>query len=142
MLLDANLLIYAHDVTSPEHDTALDWLQAQLGGSRRVGIPWPSILAFVRLTTNPRVSASPSTSAQAWEHVESWFTPGTACIPVPTNRHAEVLGGLIVGHSITANLVSDAHLAALAIEHGLQICSADSDFARFPEIRWLNPVAR
>lgn len=142
MLLDANLLIYAHDETSPDHEPALDWLQTRLAGDQRVGIPWPSILAFVRLTTNPRVSASPSTSAEAWEHVESWFSSGTAWIPVPTHRHAAVLGRLVVGHGLTANLVSDAHLVALAIEHGLQICSADSDFARFPEIRWLNPVAR
>lgn len=141
MLLDANLLIYAHDQTSVQHRVALAWLETQLGGQRRVGIPWPSILAFVCLTTSPRVSASPSTSAEAWEHVESWFTSGTAWIPVPTERHAAVLGELIVGHSLTANLISDAHLAALAIEHGLQVCSADSDFARFPEVRWLNPVA-
>lgn len=140
MLIDANLLIYAHDETSPQHELALPWLEARLNGPYRVGIPWPSILAFLRLTTNPRVSATPSSPAEAWGHVESWFASGAAWIPMPTERHREILGELVVGLHVTANLVSDAHLAALAMEHGLLLCSADSDFARFPGLRWLNPI--
>jgi len=140
MLVDANILIYAHDSSSPQHEPARRWFEEQLNGTRRVGIPWPSILAFLRLTTNPRVTASPSTPDQAWRHVESWFGSSAAWIPSPTERHAEVLSGLVVGLGLTANLISDAHLAALAMEHGLEVCSADSDFARFPGLRLHNPM--
>jgi len=142
MLVDANLLIYAHDDSSPHHEAARSWLEGRLNEPRRVGIPWVSVIAFLRLTTNPRVSADPSTPDEAWGHVDSWFTSPSAWIPQPTSRHAEVLRGLVVGHGLTANLISDAHLAALAIEHGLEICSADSDFARFHEVRWYNPLRR
>lgn len=140
MLLDANLLIYAHDDTSPHHERARRWLEDRLNAPHRVGIPWASILAFLRLTTNPRVSASPSTPAEAWRHVHSWFGSSSAWVPQPTERHAEVLHDLVVDLGLTGNLVSDAHLAALATEHGLVVCSADSDFARFPNLRWHNPL--
>ena len=140
MLVDANLLIYAHDDSSVHHEKARNWLESKLNAPRRIGIPWPSIIAFLRLTTNPRVSANPSTPMEAWQHVESWFTSPSAWIPQPTARHGEVLSGLVVGLQLTANLIGDAHLAALAMEHGLEMCSADSDFARFPKLRWHNPL--
>lgn len=140
MLLDANLLVYAHDAGSPFHHIARPWLEDQLNGSRRVGIPWPSIVAFVRLTTNPRVVERPFEPAVAWRHVQSWFGSPNAWIPSPTVRHGEVFGTLLVDLYLTANLVTDAHLAALATEHGLELCSNDSDFARFPGLRWTNPM--
>jgi len=141
MLVDANILVYAHHLGSPHHEAAKSWLESRLNAPRRVGIAWPSIIAFLRLTTNPRVSADPFTTDEAWAHVDTWFTSPSAWIPQPTQRHAEVLRRLVKEHGLTANLISDAHLAALAIEHGLQVCSVDSDFARFPEIRWENPLA-
>lgn len=140
MLVDANLLIYAHDSSSGQHEAARSWLEEQLNGPRRVGIPWPSILAFLRLTTNPRVSDRPATPTEAWAHVDSWFGSPSAWIPQPTARHADVLRTLVTDQGLTAALISDAHLAALAIEHGLELCSADSDFARFPDLRWRNPL--
>jgi toxin-antitoxin system PIN domain toxin len=140
MLVDANLLVYAHDSSSPFHARAHAWVEAQLNGPRRVAIPWPSVLAFLRLTTNPRVSDRPLTPAQAWGHVQSWFRSPVAWTPVPTEAHGEVLGRLVIELHLGANLVPDAHLATLAMEHGLELCSADADFARFPGLRWRNPL--
>ena len=140
MLVDANLLVYAHDASSPFHARARTWLEDQLNGPRRVALPWPSVLAFLLLTTNPRVSDRPLTPAQAWGHVKTWFSSPVAWTPVPTERHAEVLGRLVTELHLGANLIPDAHLAALAMEHGLEVCSVDGDFARFPDLRWRNPL--
>ncbi len=140
MLVDANLLLYAANGQAPEHDRAAAWIEEQLNGSIRVGLPWESLAAFLRLATNPRVVARPLTAGAAWAFVEDWLETPAAWIPVPTDRHAEVLGALMAKYRPTAKLVPDAHLAALAIQHGLDICSADTDFARFTEIRWINPL--
>jgi len=140
MLLDANLLVYAHDASSPFHDRARAWVEEQLNGPRRVAIPWPTVLAYLRLTTNPRVTSRPLSPDQAWSHVKGWFESPMAWTPLPTERHGETLGRLITGLQLGANLVPDAHLAALAMEHGLEVCSADADFARFPDLRWRNPL--
>jgi toxin-antitoxin system PIN domain toxin len=140
MLIDANLLLYAVDVTSAEHDSARAWITAQLNGNRRVGLPWPSLLAFVRISTHPAASAHPLHPDDAWRFVEEWLAAPTAWIPAPTDRHAAVLGDLVRRYRIGGDLLPDAHLAALAIEHGLEVWSADTDFARFREIRWRNPL--
>ena len=140
MLVDANLLLYAVDVESPDHGVAAAWLTERLNGPRRVGIPWLSLVAFVRIATHPRASRSPLSPAAAWSHVQDWLACDVAWTPGPTGRHAEVLGELITRHRLSGNVVTDAHLAALAIEHGLVVCSADADFARFAEIRWDNPL--
>ncbi len=140
ILVDANLLVYAHVQSTPEHQGAKAWLDGQLTGPGRVGLPWPSLLAFVRLVSNPRVFEKPETIASAWCQVEQWLACDTSWIPNPTERHTAVLGKLIPACS-SSNLIHDAHLAALAMEHGLTICSSDSDFARFPGLRWLNPLA-
>jgi hypothetical protein len=143
MLVDANILLYAIDTRSPLHERAEAWLTAQLNGVRRVAFAWWSLLAFVRISTNPRASEQPLAPAQAWQHVEDWLASDTAWIAHPTDHHARVLGRLITTHELRGNLVSDAAIAALAIEHGLTVCSADTDFARFqPEVRWLDPLAR
>ena len=141
MLVDANLLVYAHDSSARLHEPSLRWLTEQLDGPARVGIPWQSIVAFMRLTTNPRVVTNPLDAGGAWRHVESWFASPVAWIPLPTERHREILGRYVVDLGLTANLITDAHLAALAVEHGLELFSNDSDFARFPDLRWRNPLA-
>lgn len=141
MLIDANLLIYAVDSTVPEHRKASYWLTAQLNGDRRVGLPWESLTAFLRITTHPRATAEPLTPAVAWGFVHDWLRLDLVWTPTVTARHADVLAGLLARYRISGNLVPDAHLAALAIEHGLEICSADTDFARFTEVRWRNPLA-
>jgi uncharacterized protein len=141
MLIDANLLLFAVDRSSPFHQAAAVWLTGVLNGSRRVGIPWPSLAAFVRISTHPRASERPLSPEVAWRHVEAWLACDPVWIPGPTERHAETLGGFVVSYQLRGNLVSDAHLAALASEHGLTVFSADTDFARFREIRWVNPLA-
>ena len=140
MLVDANLLLFAVDSASPFHTTAARWLTEQLNGARRVGLPWQSLVAFLRISTHPRAADNPLAPATAWRQVERWLAAESAWIPLPTERHADVLGDLIASHDLRGNLISEAQLAGLAIEHGLTVCSADTDFARFREIRWENPI--
>jgi toxin-antitoxin system PIN domain toxin len=106
-----------------------------------VGVPWESLTAFVRLATNARVVPRPLGPADAWELVEAWLASPVAWVPVATERHAAVLGDLIRRYRPSAKLVPDAHLAALAIEHGAEVISTDTDIARFTEVRWRNPIA-
>jgi toxin-antitoxin system PIN domain toxin len=141
ILLDANLLVYAHVRTTAQHARAREWLDAQLNGPAQVGFPWASLLAFLRLVTNPRVFTRPESMRDAWRQVQDWLACNVAWIPQPSERHTEILGRLLDAPGIHANLVPDAHLAALAMEHGLVLCSADADFARFPGLRWRNPLA-
>ena len=141
MLIDANLLLYAVDSTAPAHARATAWLTERLNGDQRVGIPWESLTAFVRIVTHLRATARPLRPEDAWAFVEDWLKVPNVWIPGPTERHADVFGSLVRKYRLTGNLIPDAHLAALAMEHGLQVCSADTDFARFTEIRWHNPVA-
>jgi|SoiMethySBSTD1v2_1073268.scaffolds.fasta_scaffold668896_3 predicted nucleic acid-binding protein len=124
ILIDANLLLYAKVADYPQHLRAAAWLEARLNAPDRVGLPWPSLLAFLRLITNPRLFVRPLRLADAWAQVEEWLALPPVWIPMPT-----------------ANLVPDAHLAALALEHDLTLCSSDQDFARFPGLRWENPLA-
>jgi len=139
ILVDADLLVYAHVADVPEHGAARDWLDAQLSGRQRVGLPWQSLLAFVRLVTNPRVFPHAETVPDAWAQVEDWLESAPAWIPIATDRHRHVFRTLVPAIN-RANLVPDAHLAALAIEHGLLLVSTDGDFARFPGLRWDNPL--
>jgi toxin-antitoxin system PIN domain toxin len=140
ILVDANLLVYAANPAAADHDAARAWLDARLGGDARVGLPWESLLAFVRLVTNRRVFARPASVSDAWHTVEGWLASETAFVPVATARHAEVLAPLLSTRGLGPQDVPDAHLAALAIEHGLTLCSADAGFARFTGLRWENPL--
>ena len=141
ILVDANILIYAHVSSFKQHPPARHWLDEQLNGSTPVGLPWPSLLAFVRLVSNPRVFEHPESTLEAWQQVLAWLECENVWIPQPAERHREVLSDLLGLPGIYGNLIPDAHLAALAIEHGLMLCSTDGDFARFPDLRWLNPIA-
>lgn len=141
MLVDANLLLYAVDRASSDHAAASAWLEEVLNGDRRVGLPWQTIGAFVRIITHPRVTTDPLSSERAWAYVGAWLASGPAWIPPATERTGRVLQSLAATRSITGNLVPDAQLGALALEHGLEVMSADTDFAKFPEVRWRNPLA-
>jgi toxin-antitoxin system PIN domain toxin len=141
ILVDASILIFASDGDSLQHAAAHSWLEDRLNGSVRVGLPWICLLAFMRIVTNPRVMMRPATMAAARSQVRIWLECDSVWIPSPGERHAEILDGLLALPGIHGNLVMDAHLAALAVEHGLEICSADADFARFPTVRWENPLA-
>lgn len=135
ILVDANLLSYAVNAAAPQHAAAQRWLDARLSGTARVGLPWPCLLAFLRLITSPRVFQRPLGMADAW------LSSGPAWVPAPTQRHAEILARLLAAPGVHGNLVPDAHLAALAIEHGLELNSTDGDFARFAGLQWRNPLA-
>ena len=139
-LLDANLLVYAHVASLPQHGAAREWLDERINGTAPVGLPWPSLLGFVRIVSNPRIFDRPLSVMAAWRQVESWLATESAWIPLPTERHQEVLAPLMKSAEGRANLVPDAHVAALAVEHGLVLCSTDGDFARFDGLQWINPL--
>lgn len=139
MLLDANLLIYAVDTDSPFHPTTKRWLTGVLESGRRVGMPMQSLTAFVRVVTHPRITR-PAPPSEATEAVRDWLAVPGVWIPAPGPAHGGLFCDLVERHQLTGNLVSDASLAALALEHGLPLYSADSDFARFPELTWVNPL--
>jgi toxin-antitoxin system PIN domain toxin len=141
ILLDVNLLVYAHVVNAPQHTRARDWLDGRLAGPGRVGFPWHSLAGFVRIVTNGRMVVRPVTVADAWRQVEEWLDNPTAWVPQPGDGHRALFGQLLREHG-GGNLVPDAHLAAIAIEHGLTLCSVDDDFARFKGLRRENPLAR
>ncbi|HEX2404328.1 MAG TPA: TA system VapC family ribonuclease toxin [Acidimicrobiia bacterium] len=140
MLLDANLLLYSVDRSSALHSQAARWLEDVLNGDQRVGIPWQSIGAFLRIITHPRVSINPLSGEEAMSYVTAWLDAEASWIPPATERTASVLSQLVAEQPVTGNLVPDALLAALAIEHGLILYSTDSDFARFRKLRWENPL--
>jgi uncharacterized protein len=140
VLIDANILLYAANPSAPEHAVATSWLDARLNGERRVGLPWESLTGFLRVATHPRAFPRPLRPEEAWGLIDDWLVAPMAWIPQPTDRHADVFGGLVRRYRLSGRLVPDAHLAALAIQHGLDVVSADSDFARFKEIRWVNPL--
>lgn len=140
ILVDANMLIYAGVSATLQHARARQWLDEKLSGSAAVGLPWPSLLAFLRITTNRRAFTHPQRMSDAWGQVQHWLGAPPVWIPAPTPRHLEVMRALCDAGDVHGALVTDAHLAALAVEHGLTLCSADRDFARFPELRWVNPL--
>jgi toxin-antitoxin system PIN domain toxin len=142
ILVDANLLIYAYNRAAVQHEAAREWLERRLGGPVRVGLPWPSLLAFLRVTTHPRLFSQPVETIDAWKQVANWLSSDVVWIPLPTERHAELLAQLLALPGVRANLVHDAHLAALALEHGLVLHSTDGDFGRFPDLCWQNPLAK
>lgn len=140
MIVDANILLYAVDSGSRFHEPSRQWLEGALNGETRVGLPWVSLSAFLRIATHPRASLEPLSPAEAWGFVSDWLDAELTWIPEPTSRHGEVFRRLMVDGDLRGNRVTDAYLAALAIEYGVGVCSADSDFARFTEVRWTNPM--
>lgn len=141
MLIDANLLLYAYDPRADAHDASRTWLEATLSGSPLVRFAWTTVWAFLRISTNPRVYERPLTMAEAEQHVSSWLAQPAAGILEPGERHWDILRGLTSAGQTTGPLVMDAALAAIAIEHGATLCTTDRDFARFPGLRWTNPLA-
>ena len=137
---DLNVLIYAIDRQAPGHERALAWWNATLSGTETVGLAWVVLLGFLRLTTNPRVVRAPLGSGAALDYVDRWLAREVTTVVEPTALHTALLRDLLAGTGTAGNLVGDAHLAALAIEHGAQLCSADRDFARFPGLAWMNPL--
>ena len=140
-LPDVNLLLYAFDSTSPRHRDARRWLEAILSGKETVAFAWVVLLAFVRLSTNPRVFDEPLAATRALDLVDGWLAQPCATVVHPTERHAAVLRELLEPIGTAGNLTTDAHLAALALEHGAELQSSDSDYSRFPGLLWTDPLA-
>jgi len=140
ILIDANLLVYAHVASLPQHKAAISWLDQKLNGTAIVALPWQSLLSFARLVTNPRLFERPLSVAAARTQIENWLNCPVVQIPNPGDRYREILGRLMLSSVDRSNLVPDAQLAALAIENGFVLCSSDRDFARFSELKWENPL--
>lgn len=142
ILPDVNVLLSAYNRDFPEHSGARDWWEATLNGRESVGLAWNSILGFLRFMTHPRAMPNPMRVEDALVAVESWLAlPGVAVLEAGP-RHAEILFGLLRQVGVGGNLTSDAHLAAIAIEHQARLASLDSDFSRFPGLRWFDPLRK
>lgn len=139
-LPDVNLLLYAIDEEAPRHAKARAWLEQVLSGTESVAFAWAVLLGFVRISTNPAAFESPLSAEEALDYVEGWLDQPVADIVHPTPEHASTLRELLGPTGTAGNLTSDAHLAALALEHGAELCSCDTDFARFAGLRWLDPL--
>jgi uncharacterized protein len=140
VILDANVLLYARNESDRRHVAARTWLEAALNGPSRVGLPWWTLAAFVRIATNPRAFPDPLTPADAALQVEEWLDAPRAWLAEPTSHYREVFTSLVRDHDVRGPLVTDAQLAALAIDHGVPVVSTDADFARFPAVEWINPL--
>lgn len=138
-VVDANVLIYATNEDAQRHEAARRWLDEALNGATTVGLSWASLLAFLRITTRSGILPRPLTVDDACDVVDVWLEAPTSVVIEPTVRHATVLRSLLVSSGTGGNLTSDAHLAALAIEHRATVCSFDRDFERFPGVRCIVP---
>lgn len=141
ILPDVNLLLHAYNSESPVHPAARAWWEGLLNGTRPVGLAWVAVLGFIRVATHRQIMARPLPVATACAHVRAWLAQPYVSLIDPGARHAEILFGLFESLGTAGNLTTDAHLAALAIEHQAELHSTDADFARFPGLRWLNPLA-
>jgi toxin-antitoxin system PIN domain toxin len=140
ILVDANILLYAEDQLSHHHGAAREWWDEQLSGSSPICLCWTVIGAFIRIASNSRVFESPLSIAQATKRVQSWLDQPCVRLIEPTDRHWLVFQQLLSDGQALGNLVTDAHLAALALQHGCELMSTDADFARFPRVKWTNPL--
>ncbi len=139
-LPDVNLFLYAYDSQSPQQAAAKKWVEQTLTGTETVALAWMMLVGFIRLSTKPAVFARPLQVETAIGFVEQWLAQPAVTIVHPTDRHAAVLRDLLAPLGAAGNLTSDAHLAALAIEHGATLCSCDNDFSRFAGLRWVDPL--
>lgn len=137
---DVNLLVYAYDDRSSFHATARRWWEGLLNGTELVGVAWVTTAAFVRLVTHPRVLELPLVPAQALDYVEEWFRIPQVTPINPGREHLGLFRRNLEAAGVGANLVTDAHLAALAMEYQAELHSNDADFGRFPGLRWRNPL--
>lgn len=141
IVLDANILLYAYNADAPQHRAAAAWLEELYSGSETIGLPWVTLWAFLRIATNPRLWPEPKSPEAAFEAVKELMSRPGVVIVNPGARHAEILKNLVGNHKAAGPLLTDAALAAMALEHGATLASSDQDFSRFKSIRWVNPIA-
>ena len=141
ILVDANLLIYAVNQDLPQHRQARAWWEQMLSGTAQVGIPWVSIMAFLRICTNPRIFSQPLSPEAAIAYVDEWLDQPPVQLVAPGTGHWAILRNLLLQTGMAANLTTDAHIAALALEQGYSVYSADNDFQRFPGLKHINPLS-
>ena len=137
---DLNLLVYAHFDGTPHHKAARRWWEGLINGSERVGVPWVVATGFVRLMTHPRVVANPATTTEAIDYVQEWFRFSHVTPVNPGSDHLIHLRRSLAAAGVGADLVTDAHLASIAMEYQAELHSNDADFSRFPGLRWRNPL--
>ena len=140
IVVDANLLLYAHDAGSAQHSAARRWLEDTLSGDEAVGLTWAALLAFLRVGTNPRLRKDAPTIEEASAIVAGWLERPMVTLLNPGERHWEIFRDLMARGQARGPLVTDAHLAALAIEHGATLATTVRDFARFPGLKFFNPI--
>ena len=141
ILPDVNLLLHAYNNESPLHPGARAWWEGLLNGTRPVALSWAAILGFIRIATHRQILTNPLQVPTACAHARAWLARPSVAIIEPGPRHAEIFFGLLESLGTAGNLTTDAHLAALAIEHQAELHSTDADFGRFPGLRWINPFA-
>ena len=140
ILVDANILLYAEDSLSSFHQKARTWWDDQLSGNEPVCLCWTVLSAFIRIGTNPRVFEYPLSLEQTLARIQGWFDQPCTRIIRPTEQHWTTYQQMLNDGQAVANLVTDAHIAALALQHGCTVASTDADFARFPKLKWINPL--
>lgn len=140
ILPDTNLLIYAYNEDAPEHKAAHTWLEQIFLSAEPVALTWVTLSGFLRVSTNARIMEKPLRIAKATEIIDEWLAHPSTRIIRPGERHWSILKKLLLTINLGGNLITDAHLAALAIEHDCELCSTDTDFARFANLRWSNPL--
>ena len=140
ILPDVNLLIYAYNDQAPQHQLARDWWEGLLNGKAPVGLPWITITGFIRLMTHPRILVTPLDVPSTLGHVRAWLAQPPVRVVQPGSRFEQLFLDYLARLGTAGNLTTDAHLAALAVEHQAELHSTDSDFARFDGLRWLNPL--
>jgi uncharacterized protein len=136
---DANLLIYSHDIGSSHHGAAIEWLNRQFETSM-LAFTWPTCWAFLRIASNPRIFERPASSEQLFDRLDEWLSHPNVAFVNPGPRHPEILKRLILAAGVRGSLISDAVLAAIAIEHAATLSSTDRDFRRFSGLRWIDPL--
>ena len=141
-MLDANILLCAYNADSPQHAAAATWLEELFHGSELIGLPWTTLWAFLRISTNPRVWPNPKSAPEAFQIIREWLAQPGVVIVEPGPRHMELLESCVTGHGAAGSLVSDAALAALALENGAVLASTDRDFSRFESLRWVHPLQK
>ncbi len=140
IIVDANILLYAYDVDAAQHTTCLNWLEGVFGKQEAIGFSWSTILSFLRLSTDSRVYRVPRNAKESAEIVNNWLAQPAAYLLQPGEEHWAILSRLIREGQARGPLIMDAHLAALAIEHGASLCTNDKDFTRFPGLKLVNPL--